>query len=85
MMHNAVDDPVAFEINRELTVIPASDGWLADRGTLLVGQSEAFEYLIFGVATRGERPLGLALLADRDTKGVGMGRDAERKCQERDQ
>ena len=44
MVANAVDDASAFEVDREIAVVPAADGGLADRGVFFVGQAETLRF-----------------------------------------
>jgi len=84
MMLDAVDDPVALEVDGKFTVIPARDGRLAHGRVFLIGETKPVQYKILGVAPNGHGQLGRALLANGNTDDIGMCRDAECYCQERD-
>ncbi|MBG5741886.1 hypothetical protein I5G17_11385 [Pseudomonas aeruginosa] len=77
MMANAVEHQAAFEIYREVAVIPAHDGRLADRGMFLVGQAEALQHGFAAFAVRGQGDPGIALGAQRNAQGVGEQRRGE--------
>ncbi len=83
-MYDAVDHSVIFEVNRKFAVIPPRDGRLADSGMFFIGEPEALEYLVLGVAPTGEGQLGVALLANGNTNDVGICGGEECNCQEGD-
>ena len=53
MVDDAVDDAVAFEVDRKGAVVPTGDRRLADRGMFVVGQPEAFQHCALASPARG--------------------------------
>ena len=80
MVANAVDDASAFEVDREIAVVPAADGGLADRGVFFVGQAETLQHGALAIASRRQCKGAVTLLADGDFDSLSASAQREEEA-----
>src|SRR5690606_10366028 len=80
MVANAVDDASAFEVDREIAVVPAADGRLADRGVFFVGQAETLQHGALAIASRRQCKGAVTLLADGDFDSLSASAQREEEA-----